>query len=71
MEVVEENHWRKRYHPEWGTEEILDCLGTSISLHVAAVRDLPTVVESDGGRSWKASMQSEVLAVYSQARGKE
>lgn len=24
-----------------------------------------------GGRSWKASMQSEVFAVYSQARGKE
>ena len=40
-------------------------------LHVAAVRDLPTVAESDGGRSWKASMQSEVFAVYSQARGKE
>lgn len=49
----------------------LDCLGTSTSLHVAAVRDLPTVAESDGGRSWKASMQSEVFAVYSQARGKE
>lgn len=49
----------------------MDCLGTSIILHVAAVQDLPKAVASDGGRSWKASMQSEVFAVYSQARGKE